>query len=151
MFSRNHDIFDQIHENFKILHFFLGDMFQKYGGHFSEKKKRLRQRRGPSRASRNPRNHFSSPPDPKNVCVKVRTPLPRPPLNAPVLTNFNGTATYKNPKMIQKSWLGSCWDNFFWVSGRDWPVMTMSCCAEAQLFLGGWASKELNSLDESFG
>ena len=27
--------------------------FQKYGGHFSEKKKRLRQRRGSSRASRN--------------------------------------------------------------------------------------------------
>ena len=27
--------------------------FQKYGGHFSEKKKRLRQRRGPFRASRN--------------------------------------------------------------------------------------------------
>ena len=32
---------------------FLGDMFQKYGGHFLRKKKRLRQRRGPSKASRN--------------------------------------------------------------------------------------------------
>ena len=41
-------------QNVKILSSFLGDMFQKYGGHFSEeKKKRLRQRRGPSRACRN--------------------------------------------------------------------------------------------------
>ena len=51
---QNYEIFvARATQNVKILSSFLGDMFQKYGGHFSEKKKRLRQRRGPSRASRN--------------------------------------------------------------------------------------------------